>query len=130
MWYLKYIFSGFPAIHANYDLSPALYHSPFDPLFVGCFINPGGTRRNFIFKIGAKFYSTHVDRLNPNTVNLRCRKAKRYSCKFRVTLKILHTREPSMIGFYDKSNFEVKMAKFCEHTCDGYSTEIEACMKS
>jgi len=97
------------------------FNSNIELVYGGCF--PGRQRGNFIFKSDEKYYATNIKSLNKKSINLRCSKA---TCKFTLTLKMLHICDPTIPGFYDKQNFIVRSDKLGIHTCGGYCSEFEA----
>lgn len=124
VWGFSYIYSGSTSAYERVRTkSPFIYNSEF-PVFVGFYPSASGSR-NFLFKIGSRFYVTFPDKVNQNSINLRCRKQITEQCKFRVTLRILNIQDSRIPGFYDKDNFLVKTGKF-PHNCKGYDSETEA----
>lgn len=96
-------------------------------VFIGCEPTSGSKTGNYIFKIGAKYYTTGIHRINQKTVNLRCKyfKLKSVNCKFTATLSILLEHNPKSPSFTNRNNFVIKSVSG-NHSCQGFKSEIDA----
>jgi len=91
----------------------------------------------YILKQGSRYYRTQLaaNKVQKTSISLTCQKRKsnpkyfKYGtgCKFRVTFKLVNVFDPAIEGFFDQTNFVVKLEnQSVPHNCGGYANIEDA----